>query len=221
MMVINGHKAAVYGTSIGLRDDELRIVKGVLQALNDWGTSVSSEAQQLLEEGPRALERLGEGSPFRASASKIRCHGDYHLGQVLWVDNDFIILDFEGEPTRTVQQRRAKLSPLKDVAGMPRSFGYAAFARLFAFTHHRPGHFARLEPWARLWQQWTSAAFLRAYRDTADAAPLVPDRPEAFAGLLDLFLLDKALYELVYELNNRPDWVRIPLTGILTLTGCG
>src|SRR5206468_9874021 len=139
--------------------------------------------------GPDRRDEPG-GSPV--GTMKIRCHGDFHLGQVLWVDNDWVILDFEGEPTRTVEQRRAKQSPLKDVAGMLRSFDYAAFAGLFAFTQDRPDDFARLEPWAQLWQQWTSAAFLRAYRATAQGAAFLPTDDTAFAALLDAFVLDKA-----------------------------
>ena len=104
---------------------------------------------------------------------------------------------------------------------MLRSFDYAAYAGLFAFTQDRPDDFGRLEPWAELWRQWTSAAFLRAYRRAAGGAPFLPAGREAFAALLDLFLLDKAFYELIYELNNRPDWVRIPLRGILALCSSG
>jgi maltose alpha-D-glucosyltransferase/alpha-amylase len=174
-------------------------------------------ARQLLERGSVVLKRLGQPPVIPSGTMKIRCHGDYHLAQVLWVDNDFVILDFEGEPTRSVDARRRQQSPLKDVAGMLRSFDYAAYAGLFAITGDRPADFQRLEPWARLWQQWTSAAFLRAYRASAAGAPFLPAQQESFAALLDTFLLDKALYELIYELNNRPDWVRIPLRGILGL----
>ena len=159
--------------------------------------------------------------PLTLDAGKIRCHGDYHLGQVLWVDDDFVILDFEGEPTRTIDERRAKQSPLKDVAGMLRSFDYAAYAGLFAFTQDRPNDFTGLAPWAELWRRGVSAAFLRSYRATAANAAFLPDNPEAFSALLDAFVLNKAFYELVYELNNRPDWVRIPLQGILALAGRG
>src|SRR5437588_321441 len=137
----------------------------------------AAAGRRLLEEGPAALGRLARPPAEAPRAVKTRVHGDYHLGQVLWVDNDFVILDFEGEPTRTVDERRARQSPLKDVAGMLRSFDYAAFAGLFAFTHDRPDDFPRLEPWARLWQQWTSAAFLRAYRSTAAGAPCLPEDP--------------------------------------------
>jgi maltose alpha-D-glucosyltransferase/alpha-amylase len=180
---------------------------------------VARDARRLLDGGEAALRRLARPPSHAPDAVKTRVHGDYHLGQVLWVDNDFVILDFEGEPTRPVEERRARQSPLKDVAGMLRSFDYAAFAGLFGFTRDRPDDFARLEPWARLWQQWASAAFLRAYRELARGAAFLPARPEAFAELLDLFLLEKAFYELVYELNNRPDWVRIPLSGVLALLG--
>ena len=144
-------------------------------------------------------------------------HGDYHLGQVLWAEGDFYLLDFEGEPARPLEQRRQKESPLKDVAGMLRSFSYAAFAALFAHTQHRPSAFDRLEGWARAWQIWSSAAFLKGYLAVAEGASFLPVDPVQRATLLDLFLLDKAYYELNYELNNRPDWVRIPLHGILEL----
>jgi maltose alpha-D-glucosyltransferase/alpha-amylase len=178
---------------------------------------VAPEARRLLEDGPGVLERLAKAPPFRTRAQKIRCHGDYHLGQVLWADNDFVILDFEGEPTRTVAERRARQSPLKDVAGMLRSYHYAAYAGLFAFTQDRPQDFTRMEPWAVLWSDWCSAAFLGAYRTAAAGAAFLPGDPVEFAALLDSFMLAKAFYELVYELNNRPDWVRIPLRGILAL----
>jgi len=178
---------------------------------------VGEAARHLLAKGSDVLNRLEEESPLQTNAVKIRCHGDYHLGQVLRVENDFVILDFEGEPTRTVEERRAKRSPLKDVAGMVRSYHYAAYAGLFAFTPHRPDDFARLEPWADLWFQWVSAAFLREYRRAAGGAAFLPSEPAQFAALLDAFMLDKAFYELNYELNNRPDWVRIPLRGILAL----
>ncbi len=155
--------------------------------------------------------------PMEFTASKIRVHGDYHLGQVLWAEGDYYILDFEGEPARPLAERREKQSPLKDVAGMVRSFSYAAYAGLFAHAATRPGEFQRLEPWARIWQTWATAAFLRAYFATADRALFVPAAPSQRDALLGLFVLGKALYELNYELNNRPDWVRIPLWGILEM----
>jgi maltose alpha-D-glucosyltransferase / alpha-amylase len=114
-----------------------------------------------------------------------------------------------------MSQRRAKQSPLKDVAGMVRSFSYAAYAALFARTRARAVEFARLEPWARIWQTWITSAFLRGYFTTAGNALFIPADAVHREWLLELFVIDKALYELNYELNNRPDWVRIPLRGIL------
>ena len=148
---------------------------------------------------------------------RIRTHGDYHLGQVLRAKNDFVILDFEGEPARTLAQRRAKYSPLKDVAGMLRSFSYAANATLMTYTTRHPEDFQSLEPWARLWEQTVSAEFLACYRQTAEPGNILPANEEDFRRLIDACLLEKGMYELMYELNNRPAWVRIPLVGILAL----
>jgi maltose alpha-D-glucosyltransferase / alpha-amylase len=133
---------------------------------------------------------------------------------VLWSESDYYILDFEGEPARPLDQRRRKQSPLKDVAGMLRSFSYAAYASLFAHSAGRADTFARLEPWARVWILWTSAAFERGYLAAAAGAPFLPADPVQRRALLELFLIDKALYEVQYERNNRPDWVRIPLRGL-------
>ena len=149
---------------------------------------------------------------------RIRIHGDYHLGQVLRSRGDYIILDFEGEPARTLAARRAKQSPLKDVAGMLRSFSYAAYSGLNAFAQRRPDDAKSLEPWARLWQNSVSTEFLRAYRLAIDATnPKLIPQPAQAQLLLNAYLLEKALYELLYELDNRPAWVRIPLAGILAL----
>ena len=128
-----------------------------------------------------------------------------------------MILDFEGEPGRTLAERRAKQSPLKDVAGMLRSFDYAAYSELLTVTLGGRENFDKLEPWAKIWRTWTSAAFLRAYRETAAAGSLLPADPATLYRLLDFFMLEKLIFELRYELNYRPDWVRIPLLGILQL----
>lgn len=178
---------------------------------------VAVRAHALLQSRDVLLERIGSAPALEFAASKIRVHGDYHLGQVLWSEGDFYLLDFEGEPARPIAERRQKQSPLKDVAGMIRSFGYAAYAGLFAHTASRRGEFARLEPWARIWQTWTTAAFLRGYFGATSGALFIPAEVSQRDGLLQLFVLDKALYELNYELNNRPDWVRIPLWGIFDI----
>ena len=151
------------------------------------------------------------------TAAKIRIHGDYHLGQVLWSEGDFYLLDFEGEPARPLEERRQQESPFKDIGGMLRSFSYAAEAALFAHRTAPASGSDRLARWARVWERWASAAFLKGYLGVAGSAPFVPVDPGKRAALLDLFLLDKALYELNYELNNRPDWIRIPLHGLTDL----
>ena len=149
----------------------------------------------------------------------MRVHGDYHLGQVLWAEGDFYIIDFEGEPARPLDERRRKESPLKDVAGMLRSFSYAAVrAALRAQLDAAGARSRELEPWARalaaVGRRGVPARLPGNRR--ARRADLRADRVQRDA-LLELFMLDKALYELNYELNNRPDWVRIPLTGLSEL----
>jgi maltose alpha-D-glucosyltransferase / alpha-amylase len=180
---------------------------------------VAAQARTLLGHEQQLFDRINASPSLEFTVSKQRIHGDYHLGQVLWVEEDFYILDFEGEPARSIVERRAKQSPMKDVAGMLRSFGYAAYAGLFAHTATRPGQFSELEPWARIWQTWTSAAFLKGYLGTAGQAVFVPSEPSQRNALIRRFMLDKALYELNYELNNRPDWVRIPLAAIVEVVG--
>jgi len=181
----------------------------------DLPPEVAAQARALLAAQEDLLGRIRSTPALNFSASKIRVHGDYHLGQVLWAEGDFYILDFEGEPARAIAQRREKQSPLKDVAGMLRSFSYAAYAGLFAHVSTRSATIAEMEPWARIWQTSASASFLKGYFGTVDGALFIPTEPFQRDLLLQLFMLDKALYELNYELNNRPDWVRIPLTAIL------
>jgi len=168
----------------------------------------------------RRRDIVGRFKQLAAVKSKLvrtRVHGDYHLGQVLRAKADFVILDFEGEPARSLEERRQKQLPVKDVAGMLRSFHYAAFSGLAKHTARRPEDYQQMEPWAKLWVSAVSGVFLQAYRETAGESPIVPATADDFRMVLDVYVLDKALYELGYELNNRPDWVRIPLSGILSL----
>ena len=157
--------------------------------------------------------------PPEGRVIETRHHGDYHLGQVLISRNDFIITDFEGEPARPLEERRGKHSPVRDVAGMVRSFSYAAGAAL-ARTVESPEDEAKLGPLAADWETKTRAMFLNAYDETARAAGLYANQADMRA-LLELFEIEKALYELGYELNHRPDWVRWPLAGLLRLLAPG
>jgi maltose alpha-D-glucosyltransferase/alpha-amylase len=185
--------------------------------LHRLDADASELARQVLDQTPGLLGLLDQLTDLDHAGVKIRCHGDYHLGQVLWTGDDYVILDFEGEPARPLTSRKEKQSPIKDVVGMVRSFDYAAFAALFDATRGRPDDLERLAPRARAWRTWTSAAFWREYLRTIADAPLLPADPAALTTLLHVFTLDKSLYELLYELNNRPGWVRIPLQGIAAL----
>jgi len=156
----------------------------------------------------------------KMDGERIRVHGDYHLGQVLHTGRDLLIIDFEGEPARPLGERRLKRSPLVDVAGMIRSFQYASYGTLIRTELGMPirdEDAEALMPWVRYWYRWVSAAFLRGYLEQTEGASFLPSQDEDRATLLDAFLIQKACYELVYELNNRPDWVAIPLRGLLEL----
>ena len=192
-------------------------LKALESSLEKLPEGTKGQAGWVLQHGSRLLETVGTLPGLKLDASKTRVHGDYHLGQVLRTGDDFVILDFEGEPAKPLAERVRKVSPLKDVVGMIRSFDYAAFAALFAFAGDRAEVFDRLVPWAKLWRTWVSAEFLKEYLATAKGASFVPRDRSHVGRLLDAFTLDKALYELLYELNNRPDWVRIPLQGIAAL----
>jgi maltose alpha-D-glucosyltransferase/alpha-amylase len=153
-------------------------------------------------------------------AMRIRVHGDYHLGQVLYTGSDFVIIDFEGEPARPLSERRGKQSPLQDVAGMLRSFHYVAFAPLFMPAADRTfsrSQTAKIRRWAQAWSRCAGNRFLGQYYEASGAASYLPADPRARARLLEIYLLAKAIYELGYELNNRPGWVGIPLEGISAL----
>jgi maltose alpha-D-glucosyltransferase/alpha-amylase len=136
---------------------------------------------------------------------------------VLVVGNDFQIIDFEGEPARPLAERRRKHSPLRDVAGMLRSFNYAIRSALMNLVADRAEPLERLEPWVRLWEERTRKAFLEGYSEGARGAASYPDDEEHARALIELFTLEKALYEIRYELDNRPDWVVIPIRGVLDM----
>jgi maltose alpha-D-glucosyltransferase/alpha-amylase len=195
-----------------------RVVLDVLASrVGTLPDATARNAEKVLGERERLLFRFRALEDLDTRVAKIRIHGDYHLGQVLWVENDFVILDFEGEPTRPLSERRALQLALKDVGGMLRSYDYAAYVGLLAHTHDRPADHDRLEPWARAWARWTATAFLGSYLTAAAGDVFLPEDPAGLLHLLEAFVLDKALYELQYELNNRPEWVHIPLWGMLPL----
>ncbi|MGH8802204.1 MAG: putative maltokinase, partial [Casimicrobiaceae bacterium] len=176
--------------------------------------STRASVDRLLVQRERLLARIGAHANDQSQGARTRLHGDYHLGQVLIVHNDFVIADFEGEPTRTIDERSQKQSPLKDVAGMLRSFDYAMHAALLSFVPKRPDVREAVETAGRQWLAHASAAFIDGYDDVARGGGLAGARAE-MNGLLELFVLEKAVYELAYEVDNRPEWVRVPLAGLL------
>ena len=193
---------------------QLTLLESTMTRLDDRRRQM---AEQVLAQRGDLFRQFDALQKLRGGAGLTRCHGDYHLGQVLMTEGDVVILDFEGEPARPLAERRRKGSPLRDVAGMVRSFSYAALTGLGAATHTRPEDVERLAPWADVWEAQVSATFLRAYRGATHDVDFLPSDSGDFDVLLHAFVLDKAMYELGYELNNRPDWVHIPLSGLLRL----
>jgi maltose alpha-D-glucosyltransferase/alpha-amylase len=182
---------------------------------------LQADAQELINQQDALFEHMRSMLSYKISVMRTRCHGDYHLGQVLYTGSDFVIIDFEGEPARTLADRRIKRSPLRDVAGMLRSFNYAAATAMLRHAEatgalHQPGQ-AALEMWAQFWEVWVSVVFLQEYLRVAEGAPFITHNRDELGILLEVYLFDKAIYELGYELNNRPEWAHIPLRSILQM----
>jgi maltose alpha-D-glucosyltransferase/alpha-amylase len=177
-------------------------------------------AQEVLNRQEQIMGRFQLLLNQKITAMRTRTHGDYHLGQVLYTGKDFIIIDFEGEPARSLGERRMKRSALRDVAGMLQSFNYAAKMALRNEVEtgmSRADNLPVMEQWAQYWYSWVSAAFLNSYLETASKGSFLPQTSSELQVLLDAYVLEKVIYELGYELNNRPDWVEIPLRRILQL----
>ncbi len=181
----------------------------------------SEAVRELLSREGEIIRRLEETMGTPITARKIRCHGDYHLGQVLWTGKDFVIIDFEGEPARPLSSRRLKRPPLLDVAGMIRSFHYASrvagtrLSRDLTLADEQ----ARLDPLTTLWYRSITGAFLRSYLEAASEGGFLPADRDELSALLDFLLLEKAIYEVGYEANNRPAWIDVPARGVLELLG--
>jgi maltose alpha-D-glucosyltransferase/alpha-amylase len=194
------------------------LVRGTFQSLdkglNKLSGSTKDEAKEVLGMKNDILEVLKEIFAEKITTMKIRTHGDYHLGQVLFTGKDFVIIDFEGEPARSFSERRLKRSPLRDVAGMIRSFHYAAYNALFQLHGVNQEDMSILENWAEQWYHYISGFYIASYMDTVKGRDFIPENKDHFDVLIQTFLLEKAIYEINYELNNRPNWVTIPIRGI-------
>jgi maltose alpha-D-glucosyltransferase / alpha-amylase len=197
-----------------------RVLQQLGSRLDSLSEPVQGAARELLGLDAAIMRRFRTVIERKVSGYRIRCHGDFHLGQVLYTGNDFFITDFEGEPIRPLTERRLKRSPLRDVAGMLRSFHYAAYAALIEQEERSPLRLtdrAAREWWAQSWYAAVSASFLNGYLTVMAPTGVLPADVGELAGMLDAYMLDKAIYELGYEMGNRPGWAIIPLRGLLQL----
>jgi maltose alpha-D-glucosyltransferase/alpha-amylase len=197
-----------------MRNLTRRVMQMLQRTMKGLPEHVQAKAGELVKAEQNILAVFGSLLNTRINAAKFRFHGDFHLGQVLRTGKDFYIIDFEGEPARALSERRLKRSPLRDVAGMIRSFHYAAHSALRSYGSIRPEDIERLEAWAEAWYAAVSGVYLNSYLFTVEDVSFVPKDRKEFEVLLRCFLLEKAVYEVGYELNNRPAWLSIPLLGI-------
>jgi maltose alpha-D-glucosyltransferase/alpha-amylase len=212
-----------YRTSLyqSLRSQTVRTLQLLREKLPGLPEDMKESARRVVNAEKSIIERYRLVQRQDIAATRIRIHGDYHLGQVLNTGKDFVIIDFEGETDRPLSARRTKRLPLKDVAGMIRSLDYAAHTALLRQVSLAPrpeDELAPLRNWAQYWYVWVAATFLAAYLDNIRNARLLPEDTGQLKILLDAFLLERAVYEIGYELNNRPDWLKVPIEGVLQLT---
>ncbi len=213
------YQRSVYQSMRNLVGQVMRTLSSRLSVMPDV---LRAQAQTILANQNQIAARFDAFLKRRLSVVRMRTHGDLHLGQVLYTGKDFVIIDFEGEPARPLSERRRKRPALRDVAGLLRSFHYAAYTALI--EQLRIGalgkvDFTTIEPWAKLWVTWTSQAFLSSYVKVAGQPALVPADRADMSALLEALLMEKAVYEVGYELNNRPEWLRLPLYGVAAMLG--
>ncbi len=197
-----------------------RIFQQCRSAAVNMQPDVKKELDIVLSHQQDIAKRFAELKRVKLDCMRSRIHGDYHLGQVLFTGKDFVLIDFEGEPARSLTDRRLKRSPLKDVAGMIRSFHYAALSVVLKSNNPKVKENSALALRAAMtWYKAVSALFLHSYLSAVNGSHILPSDREAMSVLLDSYLLDKAIYELGYELNNRPDWISIPIRGLEDFLG--
>ncbi|MGC9372011.1 MAG: maltose alpha-D-glucosyltransferase [Thermovirgaceae bacterium] len=208
------YQRSIYQSMRSLVSSALKTLRRRQKALPE---GVAEKAKLLLQFEKTVQTLMEKITKEKIRTQKIRIHGDYHLGQVLFTGKDFQIIDFEGEPMRPLSERRLKRSPFRDLAGMLRSFDYAVASAMKERLAVRPQDESRLLPWRKVWVTEVSRTFLDGYKKTAGPASFIPDSDSAALVLLHAFLLEKAFYEVNYELHNRPGWLDIPITGILEM----
>ena len=213
------YRQGLYHGMVGHATRCFTYLRSRLRQLDD---DTRRDAEQLLSREEELRGRLKPLRDTRLPTIRTRIHGDFHLGQVLFTGKDFVFIDFEGDPRRSIGERRIKYSPLRDVAGMLRSFHYAAHAALYGKV---PGivpqkdSAAQLHVWAGFWYRWVGAAYLHGYLTTPGVSLLLNVSGEQLRILLDAYLLERGLIEILSDLQNRPEWARIPIVGILEILG--
>jgi maltose alpha-D-glucosyltransferase/alpha-amylase len=213
------YQRSLYQSMRAQTSQTFQSLRKLLPGLPDEVRADATRVAALEDELLRRFQRI---SSAKIEAVRTRTHGDYHLEQVLYTGKDYVIIDFEGEPVKSIGERRIKRSPLRDVAGMLRSYQYAAYGALFSrleSTTVSPDDAVRLRRWADFWAFWVSAAFLRSYLETAARAAFIPSTRADLETMLEVFVLEKVVYEITYEMNNRPTWLSIPLNGVLRQVG--
>jgi maltose alpha-D-glucosyltransferase/alpha-amylase len=201
----------------GLARESLRLLR---MRMRDLPSRAQADARAVLEMEPALLESFRALRDLRAPGLRIRIHGDFHLKQVLDTGGDLIFIDFEGDVSRPLNERRVKRSPLRDVAGMLRSLNYAAIGAIFDKAPGltvRHANRAYVTAWAQFWYLCVGAAFLDCYRRQLQDSPILPGDDDELRTMLDVYLLSKAAYDLGYELSNRPDWAPVALSGLREL----
>jgi maltose alpha-D-glucosyltransferase/alpha-amylase len=210
----------VRGLYQSMRNVAMQNLKSLRKQLRTLPPEVSALARRVIDLEPEIMKRYQALLERRLSGRRIRCHGDLHLGQVLYTGKDFIFLDFEGDPHAPISERSIKRSALRDVASMVRSFHYAAWRGLH---HHvqrgslEPDCIPRHEPWARLWYRAAALTYLRAYLECSKGEQALPQSPEELQIMLPAYLLNRAMLEVGHELQHRPEWLHVPLQGVLSL----
>lgn len=213
------YQRSIYQYSRNLAGKVLLSLKKHLEQLPEPAQKL---AQKFLSRQEQVLERFGPILTQKIAAQRTRCHGKYHLGQILYTGKDFIIIDFKGESDRPLNERRMKRSPLRDVAGILQSFSYASKVALHRELDSgiiRPDNLPLMEQWAKFWYRWVRAVFLNAYLSTAAESTFLPKTEQELRVLLDAYLLEKAVQELSDQLTKRSDWLELSLEQILQLLG--
>lgn len=205
------YQRSVFQSIKNLVRQTFRLLRSNIDSLNK---EIKIEANNILKYEEVIIERIKRIFEKKISSMKIRIHGDYHLGQVLFTGKDFVMIDFEGEPARPLSERRIKRSPLRDIAGMIRSFHYATYSGFTRNPSVRVEDKEFLAPWMNSWFQFVTGIFLKSYLNTVGESNFLPKKKNDFTILYEAFLIEKAVYELGYEINNRPEWVKIPIEGI-------